>query len=55
MKEIIIDLIDKGADLSLLLKSIPLVKSETNFYGFTVDKYTFNDETSILVLWNKII
>lgn len=55
MKEMIIKLVELNSDLSLLLSAIPHKKSIANFYGYSVDKYSFEDETSIIVLWNKIL
>ena len=55
MKEIIVKLVSLNGDLEKLMSAIPNKKSVTNFYGYTVDKYSFEDGTSIIALWGKIL
>jgi hypothetical protein len=51
----ILNMVSNGVDLNKLLLAIPSKKSMTRYYGFEVDKYEFDDGSSIITLWGVIL
>lgn len=55
MRDMILELVKSNVDFNKLVAAIPHKRGETIYYGFIYDKYTFEDGTIVLNLWNHFI